>query len=57
MLVIAGRYTAEATPAKGLSAILDDMEIHLTDDAEADRLLSDNPLALMIGMLLDQQVC
>ena len=32
------------------------MEIHLTDDAEADRLLSDNPLALMIGMLLDQQV-
>ncbi|MFC5338467.1 HhH-GPD-type base excision DNA repair protein [Leucobacter denitrificans] len=32
------------------------MMIHLTDDAEADRLLSDNPLALLIGMLLDQQV-
>lgn len=31
-------------------------ELHLTDDAEADRLLSDNPLALLIGMLLDQQV-
>lgn len=32
------------------------MSIHLTDDVEADRLLSDNPLALLIGMLLDQQV-
>lgn len=31
-------------------------ELHLTDDAEADPLLSDNPLALLIGMLLDQQV-
>lgn len=37
-------------------AILDRMAIHLTDDAEADRLLSDDPLALLIGMLLDQQV-
>lgn len=32
------------------------MELHLTDDVDADRLLSDNPLALMIGMLLDQQI-
>ncbi|BDZ40238.1 HhH-GPD-type base excision DNA repair protein [Microbacterium suwonense] len=31
-------------------------ELHLTDDAKADKLLSDNPLALLIGMLLDQQV-
>ena len=31
-------------------------ELHLTDDERADRLLSDNPLALLIGMLLDQQV-
>ncbi len=31
-------------------------ELHLTDDEAADRLLSDNPLALLIGMLLDQQV-
>ncbi len=31
------------------------MELHLTDNAEADRLLSDDPLALLIGMLLDQQ--
>lgn len=30
--------------------------LHLTDDARADALLSSNPLALMIGMLLDQQV-
>lgn len=32
------------------------MDLHITDDAAADRLLSDNPLALMIGMLLDQQI-
>ncbi|WP_336991425.1 HhH-GPD-type base excision DNA repair protein [Leucobacter sp. VD1] len=32
------------------------MSLHLTDDAAADRLLTDNPLALLIGMLLDQQV-
>ncbi len=31
-------------------------ELHLTDDPAADRVLSDNPLALLIGMLLDQQV-
>ncbi|MFV0253087.1 MAG: HhH-GPD-type base excision DNA repair protein [Beutenbergiaceae bacterium] len=32
------------------------MVLHLTGDPAADRLLSDNPLALLIGMLLDQQV-
>jgi len=31
-------------------------EIHLTDDVNADKLLSDEPLALLVGMLLDQQV-
>ena len=31
-------------------------ELHVTDDPAADRLLSDDPLALLIGMLLDQQV-
>ena len=31
-------------------------ELHITGDADADRLLSDEPLALLIGMLLDQQV-
>lgn len=30
--------------------------IHVTGDADADRLLAENPLALLIGMLLDQQV-
>ena len=30
--------------------------LHITDDETADALLSTNPLALMIGMLLDQQV-
>jgi len=32
------------------------MELHLTDDAAADELLSTNPFALLTGMLLDQQV-
>jgi uncharacterized HhH-GPD family protein len=30
--------------------------IPVTGDAKADRLLAENPLALLIGMLLDQQV-
>lgn len=32
------------------------MTLHITGDADADRLLTDDPLALLIGMLLDQQV-
>ncbi len=32
------------------------MALHITDDPAADELLTDNPLALLIGMLLDQQV-
>ena len=31
------------------------MALHLTGDTNADRLLDENPLALLIGMLLDQQ--
>ena len=31
-------------------------QLHITGDADADRLLSTEPLALLIGMLLDQQV-
>lgn len=30
--------------------------LHITDDADADALLSSDALALLIGMLLDQQV-
>lgn len=30
--------------------------LHITGDDEADRLLSDDPVALLIGMLLDQQI-
>jgi uncharacterized HhH-GPD family protein len=30
--------------------------LHLSQDDDADRLLSDDPLALLIGMVLDQQV-
>lgn len=32
------------------------MTLHITGDAEADRLLTENPFALLTGMLLDQQV-
>lgn len=31
------------------------MAIHITGDAEADRVLSDDPFALLVGMMLDQQ--
>lgn len=32
------------------------MALHLAQDEAADRLLSENPIALLIGMVLDQQV-
>ena len=32
------------------------IELHITGDAAADELLGEDPLALLIGMLLDQQV-
>ncbi|WP_460772918.1 HhH-GPD-type base excision DNA repair protein [Microbacterium sp. GXF7504] len=32
------------------------MALRITDDPASDELLSENPLALLIGMLLDQQV-
>lgn len=32
------------------------MTLHITGDPDADTLLTDDPLALLIGMLLDQQV-
>jgi hypothetical protein len=31
-------------------------ELHLAQDEEADKLLSVDPLALLIGMVLDQQI-
>jgi uncharacterized HhH-GPD family protein len=31
-------------------------KLHLSGDPEADKLLSDDPLALLIGMVLDQQI-
>ncbi len=30
--------------------------LHLAGDEDADRLLADNPFALLVGMLLDQQI-
>jgi uncharacterized HhH-GPD family protein len=32
------------------------MTLHLTGDTDADTLLSENPFALLLGMLLDQQI-
>ncbi|MGH9070518.1 MAG: HhH-GPD-type base excision DNA repair protein [Acidimicrobiales bacterium] len=32
------------------------MTLHLSQDADADQLLSSDPLALLIGMVLDQQI-
>lgn len=32
------------------------MSLHITGDTAADALLTDDPLALLIGMLLDQQI-
>ena len=31
-------------------------ELHLAQDEAADKLLSEDPLALVIGLVLDQQV-
>ena len=31
------------------------MAIHITGDDTADRVLSEDPFALLVGMLLDQQ--
>ncbi|WP_109471021.1 HhH-GPD-type base excision DNA repair protein [Ornithinimicrobium cavernae] len=31
-------------------------ELHLAGDPDADRLLAENPFALLVGMLLDQQI-
>jgi uncharacterized HhH-GPD family protein len=32
------------------------VDLHLAQDPDADRLLSESPLALLIGMVLDQQI-
>lgn len=43
------------TPARADGRMLR-MELHITGDAAADQLLSDDAFALLTGMLLDQQV-
>jgi uncharacterized HhH-GPD family protein len=35
---------------------MDGMELHITGDPAADKLLSEDAFALLTGMLLDQQV-
>ncbi len=40
----------------GLGRVNDVADLHLSGDPEADALLSQDPLALLIGMVLDQQV-
>ena len=31
------------------------MAIHITGDAHADRVLTESPFAMLVGMMLDQQ--
>lgn len=45
-----------AIPGHWLGCDTGFMALHLTGDDDADRLLTDNPLALLLGMLLDQRV-
>lgn len=49
---------ASATSLAGprLEAVPTTPTLPLTGDPEADRLLGDDPLALLIGMLLDQRI-
>ena len=58
-LILSPRHEREGTEAIN-SHSLRHMSIAVrtpfTGDADADRLLTENPLALMLGMLLDQQV-
>jgi uncharacterized HhH-GPD family protein len=48
----AGTVAASRTPVEGPAM----PTLTLTGDAGADALLSDNPFALLVGMLLDQQI-
>lgn len=51
---LAGGLPHSCEAAEG-RATVDGVTLHLTGDAQADDLLSRNPLALLLGMLLDQQ--
>jgi uncharacterized HhH-GPD family protein len=58
---LGGRAARRAAPGVGLRGDWWDDggmtgTLHITGDADADRLLSTDPLALLVGMLLDQQV-
>jgi hypothetical protein len=33
-----------------------DMAIHITGDEAADQVLTDDPFALLVGMMLDQHI-
>ena len=53
--VVEGRHPASVCRVGNLPPVAD-ASIPVTGDPEADRLLVEDPLALLIGMLLDQQV-
>ena len=52
------RYMARVGPPEDSAASILTMkaDLHLSQNPEADRLLSEDPLALLVGMVLDQQV-
>ncbi len=47
------RWQARLAPGAGYG---DGVGLHLSQIAEADELLINDPLALLIGMVLDQQI-
>src|SRR5205823_8367334 len=52
----AGRLRSSAGPAVTCQDDAMPHKLTLTGDAETDRLLSEDPFALLTGMLLDQQI-
>jgi uncharacterized HhH-GPD family protein len=53
---MAGQPTHPPVPPSGDTVGAVTAAVPVTGDPDADKLLTDDPLALMIGMLLDQQV-
>jgi hypothetical protein len=47
---------AEGARRRGTVGYRDDVGLHLRQIDEADELLTNDPLALLIGMVLDRQI-
>ncbi len=51
-----GQLSSAAPAASARSATVTNVGLHLSQFAEADELLTNDPLPLLIGMVLDQRV-